>query len=113
MTAPQLYALAGMALVCLGGHALIVHPQLLRKVLAANIMSAGGFLVLAGLGARNIEGNVDPVPQAMVITGIVVAVSASAFALVLIRRVVAATGHESLDPEANHCAAERAAEERR
>jgi multicomponent Na+:H+ antiporter subunit C len=37
-------------------------------------------------------GAVDPVPQAMVITGIVVAISATALALALVLRIANATG---------------------
>jgi len=39
-----------------------------------------------GLAQR--DGGVDPVPQAMVLTGIVVAVAATALALALARRLV-------------------------
>ena len=42
----------------------------------------------------------DPVPQAMVITGIVVAFAASALAVALILRLAEATGTVSLDPDA-------------
>ena len=38
----------------------------------------------------------DPVPHAMVLTGIVVAVSATAFALVLARRIYSVTGSTRL-----------------
>jgi multicomponent Na+:H+ antiporter subunit C len=41
----------------------------------------------------------DPVPHAMVLTGIVVAVSATAFALSLVRRLHARTGRVTLDDE--------------
>jgi multicomponent Na+:H+ antiporter subunit C len=62
---------------------LLAHA--LRKILAFNLMGSGAFLVLVGLAQRT--GDVDPVPQAMVLTGIVVAVAATALALALVRRL--------------------------
>lgn len=87
MTVPLFYALVGVALFCISLHAVIVSNDPLRSVLAINVMSSGVFLVLVAL-ARNGPGvTPDPVPHAMVITGIVVAVSATALAIVLINRL--------------------------
>jgi multicomponent Na+:H+ antiporter subunit C len=69
----------------------VLRPHLIRKVLAINVMGSGAFLILVGAGAMG-GGEVDPVPQAMVITGIVVAVSATALALALVLRLAHATG---------------------
>jgi len=92
MTVPILYALVGVALFCISLHAVIVVTDPLRKVIAVNVMSSGVFLVLVAL-ARNVPGPTpDPVPHAMVITGIVVAVSATAIAIVLINRLRAEGG---------------------
>jgi len=91
-----LYALVGAGLFALGLYALIVHAHLLRKVLAINIMGSGVFLVLVALGGRTPGALPDPVPQAMVITGIVVAVSATALALALMLRLRARTGETGL-----------------
>jgi len=91
-----LYALVGTGLFTLGLYALIVHPHLLRKILAINVMGSGVFLVLVALAARTREATPDPVPHAMVITGIVVAVSATALALALMLRVQAETGRAEL-----------------
>ena len=87
-----LYTLVGIGLFSLGFYALIVHKHLLRKILAINIMGSGVFLVLVALAGRIPSLNSDPVPQAMVITGIVVAVSATALALALFIRVRTKTG---------------------
>jgi multicomponent Na+:H+ antiporter subunit C len=97
MSAGLIYAVAGAALFSLGLYGLIVHAHLLRKILAFNIMGSGVFLVLVGLVQRT--DNVDPVPQALVLTGIVVAVSATAFALILARRLYAASGRCTLPGE--------------
>ena len=97
MSVPFLYALVGIGLFCLGFHALIVHDHLLRKTLAINVMGSGVFLVLVALARRGGDSPPpDPVPHAMVITGIVVAVSATALVLSLMLKVKAATGRAEL-----------------
>jgi multicomponent Na+:H+ antiporter subunit C len=99
MSTVLLYALAGVVLFTMGLHALIVHAHLLRKILAINVMGSGVFLILVALGGRTAGGVPDVVPHAMVITGIVVAVSATALALALVLRVQAATGRAELPEE--------------
>ena len=94
-----LYALAGVGLFILALYALIVYQHLLRKILAINVMGSGVFLVLVALGGRTPGVVPDPVPHAMVITGIVVAVSATALALVLVLRVCAETDRVELPEE--------------
>jgi multicomponent Na+:H+ antiporter subunit C len=94
-----LFALAGVALFAAGAAAVILIDHLLRRVLAFNVMGGGAFLVLVGLAQRN--DLPDPVPQAMVLTGIVVAVAATALALALIRRLHALTGRLELPEDAD------------
>jgi len=93
-----LFALTGTTLFALGLHALLVHPHLLRKILAVNVMSSGVFLLLTAL-AKRAGTPPDAVPHAMVITGIVVAVASTALALVLMLKVVNATGRPVLPDE--------------
>ena len=89
------YALIGVGLFSLGLYALIVHAHLLRKILALNVMGSGVFMTLVALAKRS--GDVpDPVPHAMVITGIVVAVSATALALTLMLKLSAVSGRATL-----------------
>lgn len=97
MSQATLYMISGLAVfaVCLYG--LVVHAHLLRKILALNILGTGVFIVLAGVARRGPE--VDPVPQAMALTGIVVAVSATAFALALLRSVHRSSGTTYLPEE--------------
>ncbi len=95
MSSPVLFALVGTGLFTIGLYALIVHAHLLRRILAINVMGNGVFLVLAAPAGRGPDAW-DPVPHAMVITGIVVAVSATALALALLLRLVAATGRTNL-----------------
>ncbi|NCA69334.1 MAG: Na+/H+ antiporter subunit C [Sphingobacteriia bacterium] len=96
MSVAILYALTGAGLFVIGLHALILRAHLLRKILGFNVMGSGVFLVLAALARRTPSGIPDPVPQAMVITGIVVAIAATALALSLMLRVAAVTGRAEL-----------------
>jgi multicomponent Na+:H+ antiporter subunit C len=82
-----LYGLTGASLFVLGLRAALLHRQLLARVLAINVCGAGVFLVLVALAYRGPTLAPDPVPQALVLTGIVVAVSATALALALGRRL--------------------------
>lgn len=63
-----------------------------RKIIALNITGGAVFLLLVTYAQRSEDGVIDPVPHAMVITGLVVAVSASALALALTHRVYQETG---------------------
>ena len=92
MNSSLLYALAGVSLFVIGLYALIAYAHLLRKILAFNVMGSGVFLVLIATASGTSVGAPDPLPHAMVLTGIVVAVSATALALVLAYRVQSATG---------------------
>jgi len=75
------YLLAASALFGLGVHGVLVAGHLLRKLLALNLLG----------------GPLDPVPQALVLTGIVVAVSATAFALALMLALYRRSGSAELD----------------
>lgn len=90
MTSGLLFAIVGVALFVMGAGGVLLLEHLLRRILAFNVMGSGAFLVLVGLAQR--DGTVDPVPQAMVLTGIVVAVAATALALALMRRLHALDG---------------------
>jgi multicomponent Na+:H+ antiporter subunit C len=100
MNASTIAGLAGAVLVGLGLYALIVRPEPLKKVLAFNLVGSGVFLVFGIVARRGAVGvfPFDPVPQAMVITGIVVAFAASALAVALMLRLAEESGSVSLDP---------------
>jgi multicomponent Na+:H+ antiporter subunit C len=89
-----LYAWTGVVLCGLGLFGFIAHRHLLRRLLAFNILGSGSFLVLLGL-AQDGRG-ADPVPQALILTGIVVAVASTALALVIFRRWYRVSGHSTL-----------------
>jgi multicomponent Na+:H+ antiporter subunit C len=99
MTPAVFYALVGTALFSIGLYGLFARTHLLRKILALNVMSSGVFLVLVSVAYGGPDGSPDPVPHAMVLTGIVVTVSATAFALALARRIYAVTGNPHLPPD--------------
>lgn len=95
MTSALLYALTGIAVFSIGLYGLILHAHWIRKILALNVMGGGVFLLLIGFANRMPNTPPDPVPHAMVLTGIVVAVSATGLALALVRRLYAMTGQTS------------------
>jgi len=92
----RLYLLAGAALFVIGFYSLLVQAHLLRRIMALNVMGSGVFLVFIALAAQTPGPIPDPVPHAMVLTGIVVSVCATGLALALADRVLAATGRVEL-----------------
>ncbi|MEN0072879.1 MAG: NADH-quinone oxidoreductase subunit K [Paracraurococcus sp.] len=94
MSGSLLFGLTAAGLIALGLFGLVVQAAVLRKILAFNLLGSGVFLLfgvvakraaLPGLGA-------DPVPQAMVITGLVVAFAAIALAVAMALRMHQITG---------------------
>jgi multicomponent Na+:H+ antiporter subunit C len=101
MNAAALYGLCG-AVVGIGLFGLIVQHDPLRKILAFNLVGTGVFLffgIIARRGAAAGFGG-DPVPQALIITGIVVAFSATALAVALLLRLFEVGGAATLDADA-------------
>lgn len=94
MTTSLFYAFAGVALCGIGVFGFLRLRHLLRKLMAFNVMGSGVFLIMVGLAQRG--GQPDPVPQALVLTGIVVAIAATALAVVLIRRYYHLSGQTTL-----------------
>lgn len=82
MSSLQLYSILGIAIFLLGIHGLIMTTDAIRRLIAVNLMGAGTFLVMVALAGRITPP--DPVLHALVVTGLVVAISATAFALRLI-----------------------------
>jgi len=101
MNGTALLGLCGAGLVGLGLFGVIVRPEPLRKILDFNLIGTGVFLMFGVVarrgGAAGLGG--DPVPQALVITGIVVAFSATAVAIALLLRLFAATGEATLNAQ--------------
>ena len=81
-----IYGLTGLILFLVGFGGLLACTHFLRKILAVNIMASGIFLILVTIAFGNGK-VVDPVPHAMVLTGIVVSVSFTGLALAIACRV--------------------------
>ena len=97
MTA-TLYGFCAAVLVGLGLFGLIMHPQPLRKILAFNLIGGGVFLLFGAVARRGAAAGFggDPVPQALVITGLVVAFAATALAVALLLRLTGAARQAGL-----------------
>jgi multicomponent Na+:H+ antiporter subunit C len=96
MPLEPVYLLTAAGLLGLGAYGVLVAGHLLRQLLALNVLAMAVFLLLVAVGRG--EGAVlDPVSQALVLTGIVVAVSATAFALALLLALYRRSGSAALD----------------
>ncbi|AVI61933.1 NADH-quinone oxidoreductase subunit K [Halomonas sp. M1] len=84
LTTETLFALVASLLVALALTSVFTARHLIRRLLALNILSSAVFLLLV-LIARTADGT-DPVPHALVLTGIVVSVSTTAVVLALYLR---------------------------
>jgi len=102
MNEATLFGLCGAALVGLGLYGLILDPQPLRKILAFNLLGGGVFLQFGVFARRGAAAgfNSDPIPQAIAITGIVVAFAATALAIAVLLRLFEETGRATLSPGA-------------
>jgi len=76
------YMTLSMVVFLLGLHGLLTLTDPLRRLIAVNLMSSGTFLAMVALARRTDPA--DPVLHALVVTGLVVAISATAFALRLV-----------------------------
>ncbi|MEX2607504.1 MAG: NADH-quinone oxidoreductase subunit K [Kiritimatiellia bacterium] len=79
-----IYTLAGIWIAVIGLRGVLAEEHVFRKIVASNIFGSGVFLVLVALARRAPDGPPDPVPHGMILTGIVVAVSATALMLALL-----------------------------
>lgn len=86
---------AFVVLFCIGLYIIVAKPNLIKKLLGLNIMETAvfAFIVTSGMvdggtapiAAEGLAGPfASPLPHAMILTGIVVAVSITALALALI-----------------------------
>ena len=103
------YAIAAVILFVTGFVNMMVHPNLIKKIVSFNIMDSATFLMLASRGmiagrtaailtdgGANTSLYVNPIPAGLVLTGIVVSVSVSAFSLALVQRIYGTYGSVDL-----------------
>ena len=99
------FAIAAVILFVTGFVNMMVHPNLIKKIVSFNIMDSATFLMLASRGmiagrtaailtdgGANTSLYVNPIPAGLVLTGIVVSVSVSAFSLALVQRIYGTYG---------------------
>lgn len=86
MTGPELFLALGAVVTVLGAVRLLTTADAMRRVVALNVTGAGTLLILVSLAANG-PGEPDPVLQALALTGIVITISVTGLALVLVRRI--------------------------
>jgi multicomponent Na+:H+ antiporter subunit C len=102
MSSPTIFGLCAALLIGVGLFGLIESPHPLRKLLAFNVIGSGTFVLFGAIARRGAAAGMsgDPVPHALLITGIVVAFSASALAVALLLRLFDETGSVTLAGDA-------------
>lgn len=92
MTGATLFGLAGAALVGIGLFGMLVRTDKLLRILCFNLLGGGVFLVFGAVARRGAGAGFggDPVPQAIILTGLVVAFAATALAVALVLRLASA-----------------------
>ncbi|MFO1146802.1 MAG: NADH-quinone oxidoreductase subunit K [Alsobacter sp.] len=100
MNPPAILALAAAALIAIGLFAAVAHRSPLRRILGVNLLGCGIFLAFGIAARRGASAGLtgDPVPHALVITGVVVAFAATAIALALMRRLAELDGSDGERP---------------
>lgn len=91
---------ASMILFGVGFTMLLLHRNLIKKIMGLNIMDTAVYLFLAAKGyiegrkvpiivdgIQDASAYINPIPSGLVLTGIVVSVSITAFSLALIQRI--------------------------
>lgn len=97
MSTLTLYYVVASAVIAAGLYGIWTRTHLVQKLVAANVLGTGVFVILIALGRRTDPP--DPIPHALVLTGIVVAVSVTAFSLFLVRRIRRETESATLPEE--------------
>lgn len=97
-----LFAITGLLVFVIALHGIFHRPDLLGKIIATNVAASGVFAFLIGSAPGGVAegGGPDPVPQALVLTGIVISVALTAYALSLLHRILDETGEATLPEDA-------------
>lgn len=109
MSEVTLYAIVAAGLVGIGLYGLLTHADPVRRLLSFNLLGSGVFLVFGVVARRGAEAGLagDPVPQAIVITGIVVAFAATTLAVALVLRLRSAESGSAADNPEDRSSDER------
>lgn len=104
------YEAGAIILFGVGFVTLLVHNNLIKKIIGMNIMDTAVFLFFISKGfikgnaspiiigaQRSFADYVNPIPSALMLTGIVVAVSITAFALAMTAKIYEEYGTIELD----------------
>ena len=96
----NLEEIIAMILFAIGLFMLLLHRNLIKKIIGLNIMDTATYLFLASMGyiegreapivvngVTSMEAYINPIPSGLVLTGIVVSVSVSALMLALCVRL--------------------------
>lgn len=84
----MLYAAAAVGVSAAGlSAAFDATTHAVRRILGVNILASGVFLLLVASARRASSALADPVPHALVLTGIVVSVSGTGLAVTIARRL--------------------------
>ncbi|MEO1104983.1 MAG: NADH-quinone oxidoreductase subunit K [Pseudomonadota bacterium] len=94
-----IFAYCGAVLIGIGIYGFLVRRHMIRRLIAFNVIGSGIFLLFGATGARQPDLGVDPVPQALIITGLVVALAATALVVALVVRYAQLTGRATLPEE--------------
>jgi multicomponent Na+:H+ antiporter subunit C len=97
MSSLYLYVSAAVIVLSIGIYGFFTQPHLLKKLMSLNISAAGIFLLFISFAGRG--STPDPVPHALVLTGIVISVSTTAYGIVLAAKLHRLTGCVTLDHE--------------
>ena len=98
----QRFMVTAVILFCIGAFSLVFNPNLIKKLIGFDLMDGAIYLMLTSAGdirgrvapivtdfsaAPSVETYINPIPTGLVLTGIVVSVSVTAFALALVVRI--------------------------
>lgn len=83
----MIYMLVGAMLFVLGIVGIIIRKSLVQKLICFNIFTSGIFLIFI---TSSYHSHADSTATALVLTGLVVALGATAFGLMLVRSVYGA-----------------------
>lgn len=100
MTRLDIALVLAVTLTSMGVTSLLLATDLIRRIIALNVASGGVMMLLLALAYRADPGVGDPVPHALVLTGIVIMVAVTGLALGLARRVEGAVASSDRDDPA-------------